>query len=498
MFRGKTAAIFLLFMMAMYLTTICTSKEDKAKKRTQGTSETAELGKAINLPKINILEDFKEREASIFETFPTECFKKEKLNISKSYYDYFESTKAFFSKLATQTGLEASLESTYSLGVTLNSITRSTSEEESNLSGISLTVESLVEKLRLDKDCLNDEKYNFKKNFEDDLKILPLKINQPWLKNSWRKYHDFFDKYGTHVISSVTRGSKIKQMSFTKSSKSYSERELQVKACLSLAGPSSFGKVGVSACTNVTNSEASKASDMSTTDKRIVRGGRSETRNKLLHDMSKELIQQLLNEASETHSSVQQTFRAVWRILQSRFTSGSDNYRRALNLQYYYLGYLNYGCFLKESKGVILQKFDYTKHSNDEHPEFECSLAKEGCHRDDDCSYRFGPWCACRGDTCVRYVRDEKDSSGCKVSAYPNVGKFGDLRWFGCDWYALGTYCGCYNKNLNERKVVWPCPTKDVASKKAPRHHGHHHKANYRGLIEKEGSAGNLEPKKLL
>ena len=127
-------------------------------------------------------------------------------------------------------------------------------------------------------------------------------------------------------------------MSFTQSSKSYSERELQVKAGLSLAGRTSFGKVGVSACTNVTDREASKASNMSTNDKWIVRGGSSEIRNKLLQDMSKELIQQLLNEASETHSYVQRTFRAVWRILQSRFTSGSDNYRGALNLQYHYLG----------------------------------------------------------------------------------------------------------------------------------------------------------------
>ena len=86
----------------------------------------------------------------------------------------------------------------------------------------------------------------------------------------------------------------------------------------------------------------------------------------------------------------------------SRFTSGSDNYLRALNLQYYYLGYLNnYGCSFKESKGLAPQKFDCTKNSNDKRLELECSLAKESYHRDDDCSYRLGPYCACRGDTCV-------------------------------------------------------------------------------------------------
>ena len=47
-------ATFLLFMTVMYLTVISTSQEVKESKRTQGTSESAKLGKAINLPKTHI------------------------------------------------------------------------------------------------------------------------------------------------------------------------------------------------------------------------------------------------------------------------------------------------------------------------------------------------------------------------------------------------------------------------------------------------------------
>lgn len=65
-FRVKTAAMFLLIIMAMYLTAISSAQEVKGNKRTEATKETAELGKALNLHKTNILEDFKEREASIF------------------------------------------------------------------------------------------------------------------------------------------------------------------------------------------------------------------------------------------------------------------------------------------------------------------------------------------------------------------------------------------------------------------------------------------------
>ena len=196
------------------------------------------------------------------------------------------------------------------------------------------------------------------------LERLPLKINQPWERNSWRSYNDFLDDYGSHVVTSVMRGARIKHMSFSRSSESYSERDFQVKSCVPFAGPTSVGKVGVSACANISKQESSRASDMSTTDKLFVRGGSIKTRNQLLHDRSKELIQQLMNEAADTHSSAQHTFRAVWKVPQSRFPSGSPNYVRGLNLQYYYLGFLNYGCpYIKSGKGnnkVQIQKFDYT------------------------------------------------------------------------------------------------------------------------------------------
>ena len=92
-------------------------------------------------------------------------------------------------------------------------------------------------------------------------------------KNSWRSYNDFLDDYGSHVVTSVMRGVRIKEMSFSRSSESYSERDFQVKSCVSFAGPTSVGKVGVSACANISKQESSKASDMSTTDKLFVRGG---------------------------------------------------------------------------------------------------------------------------------------------------------------------------------------------------------------------------------
>lgn len=456
------------------------------------TSETQELGKVINLGKTNLLEDFKEKETSIFEAFPSECFRKEKLNITRSLFEYYKSTKAFYSKLATQAGLDASLQSAYSLSATLDSVTESTSSSESKVSGISLIVEALTEKIHLNKDCLTDESSKLKQSFMDKLERLPLKIDEPWERNSWRPYKNFLDDYGSHIVTSVKRGVRIEQTSFSRSSKSYSERDFQVKSCVSFAGPTSVGKVGVSACANISKSESSKASDMSTTNKLLIRGGSRETRSQLLHDRSKGVIQQLMNEAADTHSSVQHTFRAIWKVLQSRFP-GSPNYVRGLNLQYYYLGFLNYGCrYVKGGEGnnkVQIQKFDYTERSSDKYPEFECSLAKEGCHSNEDCHYK-PIWCSCRGPTCVHYKTEELDTGASKESAYANTGE--DWGWKGCDWKIAGSWCACYNEHRDWRKVVWSLPSKDYAARKSVAHHGARRKAKDSGHGKPTGKVERL------
>ena len=461
--------MFVPLMLVIYLSGIFSSSTTRAQE-TLRTGETTEIGKVINLAKTNLLEDFKESEASVFESFPLPCYRKETLNFSRSYFEYYESTKAFFSKLATQAGLDTSLQSSYSLSVSLSSVTQSTSSSASKVSGISLIVESLTEKIHLDKDCLYDENYKFKKSFMDKLETLPLKIDEPWERNSWRPYYDFLELYGSHVITSVTRGARINQMSFARSSRSYSQREFQVKSCVSLGGPTSAGTVDVSACANVSSSEASRTSDMSTTDKLFIRGGSRETRSKLLQGRSKELIEKLMNEAGDIHSSVQHTFKELWTVLQSRFPSGSPNYARGLNLKSFYLGFLNYGCPFIENGGVKIQKFDYTKRSSEMYPEFECTLAAEGCHSSNDCRY-VPIYCSCRGPTCVHYEYKEQETGVPKVTAFPNTER--DWGWHGCDWKVHGSYCDCYNDSRNSRRVVWSLPSRDYVVHKPPKHGAH-------------------------
>ena len=117
-------------------------------------------------------------------------------------------------------------------------------------------------------------------------------------------YDIFSDKYGSHAITSVNRGASIKQTTFAKSSNSYSERDFQVKSCVSFAGPTTVGEVGVNACANVSKTEKSKVTHMNTEDKLIIRGGTVNTRSALRTSRTKELIEQFLNEAKDLNEGV--------------------------------------------------------------------------------------------------------------------------------------------------------------------------------------------------
>ena len=424
--------------------------------------ETEELGKSIYLRKTNILRDFKEREVSVFEGLPSSCFTKIKLYHSGSHFDYYKSTKAFYSKISQGAGLETSLESTFTLGATLGTVSTKEDSNEFKVSGMSLNIRALTRKILVRRDCLDDDETSkLTKRLLRDFERLPTHFDKPWLRNSWKAYNDFLETFGSHVITSKMLGSSIKQTAFAKSSDSYSQRDFQVKSCVSLAGPTSVGKVGVKACANLSKSEISKATMMNTKNTLIVRGGTKETRNALFYDRTKERITKLMNEADQTDAAVEHSFRSIWNILQSRYPTGSDNYIRAVNLQYYYLGYLNYGCQFIGSGNVQVQAFSYTKYSIPSSPEFSCTLAKEGCHNDDDCYKRWFR-CTCTGITCVRHQLRKRDIGVQKKIAYINNKDY----WpgHGCEGFFS---CSCENKDLKRRKEVWRMPSRDFVKKRS-------------------------------
>ena len=117
-------------------------------------AENSGLGKVIDLRKVNLLADFQEQENRIFEELPPKCLVKKTLKSSSSHFEYYANTKEFYKSLATQSSLSASLQSAYSLGVTVSVATTSKNSQNTEVSGMSLIKQALTEKIYVDKECL--------------------------------------------------------------------------------------------------------------------------------------------------------------------------------------------------------------------------------------------------------------------------------------------------------------------------------------------------------
>ena len=228
------SAPFVLFACLIFVST-CTSAPSAGKM--EG------LGKAIDLREANLFGDFQELERTIFEPFKSECFIDEtkKIQSSRKFMEYYENSRAFYSSLATQSELDVSLQSSYTLGVSLQVATKSKSSQSNKVSGISLNAVAINEKILVRRGCLEGDEATLTDRFLADLEDLPVKIEQPWEKSYWEAYNSFLKTYGSHVITSSTLGASFRQMTFAESSESYSERDFEVKSCLSLAGTTPVG-----------------------------------------------------------------------------------------------------------------------------------------------------------------------------------------------------------------------------------------------------------------
>ena len=193
------------------------------------------------------------------------------------------------------------------------------------MSGISLNILVLKQKIFVKKECLDKAKFSkLTKNFIHEYEALPKFINKPWVSLSWQAYKKFLDKFASHIILSVKSGTSIKQMAFIQSSKSYSERDFQIKSWVSLAGPSSVGKVHVEACANVSETEKNRVRNMNTQEKLFVLGGTKKTRNAL----NKKITDRETNERS---SWVRRGCRVHLHINLGRFTKPFRLWNRQLH-----------------------------------------------------------------------------------------------------------------------------------------------------------------------
>ncbi|XP_028406201.1 DELTA-alicitoxin-Pse2a-like [Dendronephthya gigantea] len=407
------------------------------------------LGKSIYVPREDLLGDIPNGISFFKEIKTEECLRKVNLATTIKDQSFYKNTGEFYKSIATETGLEAKYEGGFSLGASVDATTKSVSGSKREVSGTSLNLATKAFEQQMKPNCLyNTEMHS---RLLSDFESLPERISTPWHKSSWRDYQRFLNTHGSHVITAVTFGASIDQYAFAEKSSSYTAREFTVKACASLGRDLKAASASVSACSGVSQEEVNKISNERMTSSITVRGGTAPTRQKLLYDRSNENILKFLDEGHSTPTPIQYTLTPIWQVLGEQ----QGGKVKAINLQYYFDGFLNFGCDYKPAakRGPSLQTFNFAKHSIASNPVYECTIAPSGCHHDDDCHYTVGVYCSCYGDSCIRH-HDKKTASG-NIRQEPALQKESGWAWNGCGWATAGFSCYCEKEN-SQRKAIWP------------------------------------------
>ena len=280
---------------------------------------------------------------------------------------------------------------------TLQVTTKSISGGTLRVSGLTLDIYALKESMVFSQHCINT--LPLSKALLDDFQKLPAKIADPNNKNDWLPYDSFLQKYGSHIVTEINRGSRLRQWTFASSTEKYSERDFKVRACIDLSWDA--GSLDLDACSDITSKEKETVAKMTMSDTLDLKGGSAVTRAELRETRSADLIKKFLVEAQTSPGNVLYKFTSVWQILKERYLgSNNDDLARSLNMEAYYSAVLDFGCTEQTDGSVSLRWLEQNGASK--LPEFSCKIAALGCQSDSDCHIGgAGSVCYCYGSSCV-------------------------------------------------------------------------------------------------
>ena len=410
------------------------------------------LGRGISLYKKNVLLDQMFDGSTIFAKLPEHCYQTYDISSLGKFQQSYSNTKQLYQSTIREAELSLSMAKDFTLGATLDGITKSVSETKREVSGMSLNIFSLTKRHLIKKDCMNEG--SLVQHLKEAYESLPKSINQPWLPREWQPYQNFLKRYGSHIVVSMDYGASIYQYAFGETSSRYSEREFTVKACISLAGSPIVQKIldlQIKMCANITQDEINRVQHTYMTSTLVIKGGKASTRAALQKNRTEELIEQFLLEAQATDQPVKYKFVPIWEVLQ-QFYIGEENFVQAINLEAYYKGYLNFDCsYQKADSGTILRQFIFAPESTENYPIFQCVIPIQGCHSDDDCHFHLTPyWCSCNGDSCIRQVNHKLDTNEIKPEAFVNYDD--DYAWQGCSAGFFSCSCAQPKHAVN---IIW-------------------------------------------
>ena len=419
------------------------------------------LGRGFYLPE-EVIDVYKDNGKSIFETLKDTCYQYKSDSTTVDKRSTFTNTRSFYKAIAVDTQLSFSYVGKFTLGATLRAKVEDASFFEEEITGTSIIIYNQVSTALLDKDCRSGSKTKLSEELIKDLRNLPTVVEDSEERSSWEGYRNFLRKYGSHVVTHTYLGTSIKHWTFAKKNKQYTSKQINVKSC------AKFGLrwlSGVKACAGVTEDHIEQVKDVEVQSEIKLQGGSESTRNLLLSNRSDAVIKQFLNEAQEYRKPIRQKYTAIWEIIKDKFFSSDRKlYAIGLNLEQYYLGFLQFGCSVIPGKNdMLLRRFQLSPKSkeesikNDTHyrPHYWCVLEKEGCHSDADC-HRYGGFQSnCDGRTCVEHLPASFGSTA-KKAQYLTEKKGDSYRAISQSFdYNITSKDGICNYDYFEDDTIW-------------------------------------------
>ena len=416
--------------------------------------DTHALGKGFFIPSLDLMGSTFTQGSSIFKKLPEKCFYSEDPKITRQEAVFYKDTSAFMASLTSESGLEPSLETPFTLGVTVDAASKSISGSSRSVTGLSLILQSLVRQDFIAKDCYKSKDV-LEDEFVQDFEGLEKSIENPWLAVAWTNYDAFLRKYGSHFVNVVKHGVSYRHDTFSESTYNYTMRNFSVRACLDFAGKSSSSEYQINACSNISDYERTMVDSLNMTMRTVAKGGSDDTRAKILYGRSPQLVEEFLGEARKYSSPVSFEFSPLHTLLGVIYHN-TKYITQVLNLKNYFKGFLNYECFYNQTaNGVPLQQFVLDKiHSTKKYPQYACILSPEGCHSDQDCHFRLLYSCYCLGSSCIRHNRKVLPNGKIR-----ELGVLNEDKYFqgGCVMQPgfLSHSCECDANRSKDPKKVW-------------------------------------------
>ena len=412
-----------------------------------------DIGRSFYIPNIDML-DGHSGGYEILKSNVKGCIHEVSDSKLKKDFLFYEDQQSFYRSVGTEVSIGGDLRNAFTMGATISSTSGGISTTDTKIKGATLDIAAYSREVYIDVGCIygSELAQEVKASFEQ----LPLTITNPEQDISWIAYNTFLKTFGSHFVQKAYYGSRLSQYIFSKHATTYDSHDFNIKACVKFEGLANIGKFGINSCQSFNKSDAETVEHLEINAKLILKGGTKKTRAALSSKRTKELIELFIEEANIGTQPIRYTYIPIWTLLKAIYLH-KEHLAKAVNLENYYKGYLNFNCPQLKTNDYVVQKFQLVE--NTTLPAYQCVIAPMGCHRENDCHYRHAFWCECRGDTCIRYSKQFDYNTGVTRES-PYAFTDSGWGWHGCT--RSGFKCHCTEPSPNW-KVIWE--THDESSK---------------------------------